>query len=166
MISMTRRIGWGSRLAQWRAATARRLLHAALALCGALMLPSPGVALELAALTEALPPLNYELDGKVTGFSSELLDLIGAEADVTMAKAVLPWARAYERTSREKNTLIYSMVRTPEREPLFQWVGPISARRILLYKHHDRTDIVLKTLDDARPYRIGTTMESDRKSVV
>lgn len=121
---------------------------------------SAGPPVELTALTEQLPPLNMEVDGKVTGFSSELLDMIAADAGITVRKQALSWARAYDRALRQSDTLIYSMVRTPERESLFRWVGPISPRRIVLYRWADRNDIVLKTLDDARPYRIGSTLES------
>ena len=121
---------------------------------------TPALALELSALTEALPPLNYELDGKVVGFSSDLLDLMAKEAELTVVKRVLPWARAYDMVSRQPNTLIYSLARTPEREALFHWVGPISSRRILLYRLNDRADISLKSLDDARAYRIGVVRES------
>jgi polar amino acid transport system substrate-binding protein len=115
---------------------------------------------ELIALTERLPPLNMDVDGQVTGFSSELLDMISADARVGVRKQVLPWARAYDRALRQSDTLLYSLVRTPERETLFRWVGPISPRRIVLYRWADRNDIVLKNLDDARPYRIGSTLES------
>ena len=52
---------------------------------------------------------------------------------------------------RQGNTLICSLARTPEREGLFEWVGPISERRILLYRHRDRIDINLKTPDDLQP---------------
>jgi len=115
---------------------------------------------ELTALTEQLPPLNMEADGRVTGFSSELLDLMAAEAGIPLRKQVLPWARAYDRAVRNSDVILYSLVRTPERENLFRWVGPISPRRIVLYRWADRNDIVLKSLDDARPYRIGSTLES------
>ncbi len=128
--------------------------------CMLLMAPVVAVAVEISAFTESLPPLNYEQDGKVVGFSSELLDLMAKDADITVHKQLLPWSRAYDMVGRQGNTLIYSLARTPERESLFQWVGPISARRILLYKHSDRTDISLKSLDDARPYRIGVARES------
>jgi len=130
------------------------------ALLAFLLLPLPAAALEVSALTEALPPLNYEMNGKVVGFSSELLDLMTRESGISISKKLLPWARAYELVTRQGNTLIYSMARTPERETLFQWVGPISARRILLYKLADRTDISIRTLDDARQYRIGVVRES------
>ena len=114
----------------------------------------------LQALTEALPPLNFEQDGKVTGFSSELLDLMAQEAGVSLQKQLLPWARAYDRATKPGDTVLYSLVRTPEREALFRWVGPIGPRRILLYRWADRTDIQAKSLDDVRGYRIGSTLES------
>ncbi|MDZ7920120.1 substrate-binding periplasmic protein [Rhodoferax sp.] len=114
----------------------------------------------LQALTESLPPLNYENDGKITGFASELLDLMAAEAGITLQKQLLPWVRAYDRATKPGDTVLYSLVRTPERESLFRWVGPIGSRRISLYKWSDRQDIQLKSLEDARAYRIGTTLES------
>lgn len=114
----------------------------------------------LQALTESLPPLNYEQDGKITGFASELLDLMAAEAGISLQKQLLPWVRAYDRATKPGDTVLYSLVRTTEREPLFRWVGPIGPRRVLLYKWADRNDIQLKALDDARAYRIGTTLES------
>src|SRR3990167_3135467 len=114
----------------------------------------------LQALTESLPPLNYEHEGKITGFASELLDLMAAEAGIPLQKQLLPWVRAYDRATKPGDTVLYSLVRTPERESLFRWVGPIGPRRILFYKWADRSDIQLKSLDDARAYRIGTTLES------
>ena len=119
-----------------------------------------GPSVELIGLTEQLPPLNMEQDGRVSGFASELLDLIAADAGVSVRKQVLPWARAYDRALRNNDAILYSLVRTPERETLFRWIGPISPRRIVLYRWADRTDIVLKNLDDARTYRIGSTLES------
>lgn len=114
----------------------------------------------LQALTESLPPLNYEHEGKITGFASELLDLMAAEAGIPLQKQLLPWVRAYDRATKPGDTVLYSLVRTPERESLFRWVGPIGPRRIFLYKWSDRHDIQLKSLEDARAYRIGTTLES------
>ncbi|AZN35571.1 substrate-binding periplasmic protein [Iodobacter ciconiae] len=116
---------------------------------------------QLNALTEYLPPLNFEKNGKVTGFSTELLDLIALDAKVTLKKEMLPWPRAYSRAQKESNTLIYSIARTPERESQFQWLGPISSRRIMLYKLATRKDILIKNLDDARAYRIGVVREAE-----
>ena len=109
----------------------------------------------LLALTEALPPLNYEQDGKITGFATELLNMMAKESGIKIDKQLMPWERAYRIAQTEPNTLLYSLVRTPERDNQFQWVGPFSKRRIYLYKPSKRTDIHLKSLDDALAYRIG-----------
>lgn len=137
-----------------------RLLTGVGAVAALLLASTLALALEISALTENLPPLNYEQDGKVVGFSSELLDLMAKDADVEVTKQVLPWPRAYDMVGRQPNTLIYSLARTPEREALFHWVGPISSRRIVLYRLSDRSDISLKSLDEARAYRIGVVRES------
>ncbi len=128
-------------------------------LCSAGMAAGPP-STGLTAFTERLPPLNMEVNGQVTGFSSELLDLIAGDAGVAVRKHMLPWTRAYDRAVRGNSTVLYSLVRTPEREHQFRWVGPISTRRIVLYRWVDRSDIVIKNLDDARLFRIGSTLES------
>lgn len=117
-------------------------------------------AVELNALTEPLPPLNYEQNGKIVGFSSELLDMLAKDCGLTLHKNILPWARAYQMAQQQKNTILYSLVRTPERESLFQWVGPISKRRIYLYKSSRRTDISLAYIEDAKRFQIGAVQES------
>lgn len=127
-----------------------------------LLLPQVTSAQSLSALTEPLAPLNYEVNGKVTGFSSDLLDLMATETGISISinKQILPWARAMAMVGRQENTLIYSLVRTPERENQFQWIGPISPRRIIIYKFSNRPDIVIKNIDDLRRYRIGSAHES------
>lgn len=39
---------------------------------------------------------------------------------------VLPWARAYQIALRRPNTVIFSLVRTPEREDKFIWIGKVA----------------------------------------
>lgn len=136
----------------------RLMISACVALV--LQLPQPARAQSLTAFTEPLPPLNYQINGKVTGFSSDLLDLMASETGLSINKQILPWTRAMAMVGRQENALIYSLVRTPERESLFQWIGPISPRRIILYKFSNRPDIVIKKFDDLRRYRIGSANES------
>lgn len=122
---------------------------------------APVQAAEIKAVTQNLPPFSMMVDGKVGGFSNELLDLMLKESGVKLTnREILPWVRAYAMAQQEPNTLIYTMARTPDREKLFQWVGPISKRRIYLYKRSDRKDIAINTFDDARKYTIGVLKES------
>lgn len=50
------------------------------------------------------------------------LNLLAITKDSPEIK-VLPWARAFNIALTQKNTLLYSVSRTPKREPLFQWIG-------------------------------------------
>jgi polar amino acid transport system substrate-binding protein len=109
----------------------------------------------LQAVTEDLPPLNLEEDGQAAGYSTELLQAMLAQAGLHAGFAVMPWARAYRTALDRPNTIVYSMVRTHEREPLFTWIGPISKRRIYLFRLKERSDIRIRTLGDAHRYRIG-----------
>ena len=47
------------------------------------------------------------------------------------------------------------MVRTPEREAQFQWVGPIGSRRSYMYRLDKRADIRVDAASDLTRYRNG-----------
>lgn len=125
----------------------------------ALLTSLPLAATELTAVTESLPPLNYEENGIVTGYATELLQATVQTAKIKTRIDLLPWARAYQSVLAQPNTLIYSITRNPERESLFEWIGPISPRQIFLYKLRERKDVSVKTLADATNYQIGLVRE-------
>ncbi|MBA4368176.1 MAG: hypothetical protein C0403_11135 [Desulfobacterium sp.] len=61
----------------------------------------------------------------------------------------------------QKNVLIYTIVRMPERENLFKWVCAIAEPdSTYLYRLSERKDIAVNTLEDAKKYRIGVIRES------
>lgn len=136
---------------------AGRLMRAigALLLCGA----AHAAPIRLVALTEDLPPLNYVEAGVVKGYSTELLQAMAEEAKFDLSISVLPWPRAYRMALAQPDTLLYSLVRTEERELLFSWIGPISARKIYLFRLKRRQDVRVRTLADAHRYRIGAVYE-------
>lgn len=116
-------------------------------------------ATELRIYTEHYPPYNYETEaGKVTGFSTEIVETLVKRVGVKAKIELYPWARAYDIVLREKNTTIYTITRSKERESLFKWVGPIAARTIYLYKLKNRTDIKVNSMEDAKKYVIGASI--------
>ncbi|AMK10635.1 substrate-binding periplasmic protein [Pseudodesulfovibrio indicus] len=118
----------------------------------ALAEPLPG----LTYLTEEYYPFNYTENGDLKGVSYELLRMVWEELGMPPKPVeVLPWARGYERVRFEKGTVLFSMARTPERERLFHWVGPIMAVRFVLIARKDRA-IRLDSLDDLRGMTVGT----------
>lgn len=132
-----------------------RLLLLFVLLCG-----HPAIASTLLAYTEELPPLNFLQHDKVSGFSSELLQAMADKAAIPLSLQLLPWARAYAMTQSTPGSLLFSTVRTPERENLFRWVGPISPRRIYLYRLAGRRDIQLHSIEQLRQLRTSTLFES------
>lgn len=123
-------------------------------------LSSPLYAVEIPAFTENLPPLNYEENGVIQGYSVELLQLIANEAGIKVKINVMPWARAYQTALVTPNAVLFTLVRNAERENLFLWLGPIAKRKVFLYKLTSRKDIVLTDLFSAKQYNIGAVRES------
>jgi polar amino acid transport system substrate-binding protein len=126
----------------------------------ALLLLSPAHAAGITAYTEELPPLNFQQGEQLGGYASELLAAMAERADIPVHQQLLPWARAYALVQSTPATLLFSTVRTTEREPLFRWVGPISPRRIYLYRLEQRHDIRLRHAGQLKQLRIGTLFAS------
>lgn len=119
----------------------------------------PGT-IELRGFTENLAPMNYEEDGRAEGFGSELLRMIAGEAGLPLSIEVLPWLRAQQQAAAQRHTVLFSLTRTAERETQFQWVGPIVARRILLYRLDRRSDIKPTSLKKLDGLRVGVVRDS------
>ncbi|MET0519505.1 MAG: transporter substrate-binding domain-containing protein [Burkholderiaceae bacterium] len=139
----------------------RRLLLAGLALAGGTpQAAMAGAAPALHGLTENLAPLNYEEGGQARGFSSELLRLMAADAGLPLAIEVLPWQRAVQRAAQQAGSVLFSLTRMPERETQYQWVGPISARRIMVYRLSRRDDVRPASLQQLGGLRVGVVRDS------
>lgn len=109
----------------------------------------------LQIVTEQLPPFNFLEDGIPRGLSTEVVQAVleetGREAEISF----FPWARSYRMALSTPNTLIYSIMRTQDREDLFNWVGGIAPYGVSFYSLADNTDIRLTTLEDAMPLTVG-----------
>ena len=104
-------------------------------LCGLLLVwASSARALELEVITEDWAPYNYEENGVITGFSVEIVQAIMGELGETHSIAIYPGARGQSMLDNLPNILSFSLFRTPERESLYKWIGPISKEAIYFYK--------------------------------
>lgn len=130
-------------------------------LATALAAVAPGHAQEsfkVRVLTSEFPPYNYTLDnGKVTGLSTEIVQAVLQDLGIKALPESKPWARAYEEAKNTPNVLLHSITRTRERDTLFKWVGVIAPANYSLWALKSRTDIAIRTIEDAKKYRIGTT---------
>lgn len=107
-------------------------------------------------VTEELPP--YQIlneDQSVSGITTdrvrELFSRVGLEPNIQM----MPWARAFKTSLDNRNTFIYSIVRTPERENKFQWVGVLANTDTRFVRLASRTDLRINALKDSKDYKIG-----------
>jgi polar amino acid transport system substrate-binding protein len=127
----------------------------ALALIAFAPLPPPATAEEPASVrvvTELLPPYNFEEGGVVKGASTAVVRAVLEQAGLRYTLEVQPWARALDTVLHERNTFIYSIARTEERERQLVWLGKICDRRLALFCSKDRQDLLghgLKDLPDA-----------------
>ena len=115
-------------------------------------------AQEISVVTEERPPYNYTENDKLIGIATEIVRATLAKAGVNAEFHSYSWARAYQDALEEPNVLIYTIVRDPEREALFKWIGPlVPSVKIFLYKLKKRPEIVINALEDAKKYKIGVT---------
>jgi len=77
------------------------------------------------AVTEDAYPVQYIHKNEIIGPATELVHTVLQVAKLDYDIQAYPWARAYDQAITQKNTLIYSIARTPEREDKFKWVGSI-----------------------------------------
>ncbi|TFH92377.1 substrate-binding periplasmic protein [Vibrio ouci] len=112
---------------------------------------------ELTYLTEQYPPYNFEQDGVLQGIAVDVLQAVGkqSQSPITLPQIQLqPWPRAYRATLIKPNTVLFSTTRTPLREHIFQWAGPISPTRIVVLAKRSRNIEINHAMALAQ-YRIG-----------
>ena len=100
-------------------------------------------------VTEEMPPFNFDNKGSADGFGSDLVRELLRRENLSAPISVLPWPRAYKIAQSEANVGIYCMIRSPEREKQFQWVGPIGDIDSRIYLTQDSA-LHLNTLNDAK----------------
>lgn len=82
----------------------------------------------LLLLTEENAPYNYTdpETGAVTGLVTEVVRELTARVGLHTRLEVYPWKRAYMMAQILPEACLFATNRTPQRESLFQWVGPLA----------------------------------------
>jgi polar amino acid transport system substrate-binding protein len=105
--------------------------------------------------TELSAPSSMLDRGRVVGIATDKVREAMERAGVDYSIEMLPWKRAYDSALKRPDACVYSTTRTPEREPLFKWVGPTDIAQWVLVGRADRK-LQIHNLEDARGLRIGT----------
>ena len=113
-------------------------------------------------LTENFPPFNMAVDDKnfarddgIDGISAEIVRAMFKRAKIDYSLTLrFPWDRLYRLTLDKPNYGLFSTTFTPERQPLFKWVGPIAKTGWVLLAAPGN-NLSLKSLKDAAQYKVG-----------
>ena len=112
--------------------------------------------------TEENPPFNYSVKGQVQGAYVDVVLEVLRRAGIHKKPndmVVIPWARGYKETLLRKNTMLFAVVRTPERESSFKWVGPLGEYRAVILARRDR-QLDLTSPEKLKKYTFAVTKKS------
>jgi polar amino acid transport system substrate-binding protein len=110
-------------------------------------------------MTEEYPPITYMKEGKVAGFVTDMVREISSRLNIPDHIRLTSWKNAYNMTRLYPNVILFSTERTPEREKLFRWVGPVGKNNVIFYAKKG-SGIVINSLEDAKRIEaIATTTD-------
>lgn len=117
---------------------------------------------KMVLLTENFPPFNMAADGKnyaadrnISGINAEIVGEMFKRAGIAYSLTLrFPWERIYNQALEHPDQGLFSTTYTPEREPLFKWVGPLASTGWVLLAPAG-SPMRLSSLDQAQQYRIG-----------
>jgi len=135
----------------------------ALVLSVVLCLGNVSYSTELKVLTEDYTPFNYLENGSLKGFTTEIVQTLIKKTGVQIERNKIllwPWKRAYQTALEEDNVLLFTTTRTPQREKLFKWVGPIYPREQWVFKLKSRDDINVDNIQEAMVYKVAEVEDS------
>ena len=114
------------------------------------VLSSTAFCYDLTILTENSGENNYlDSNGQIKGFNTDIVREIMQRLNLNFTIKIVPWKRGYREVLHRPNVVLFSMVRTFEREKLFKWVGPLNVTKFSFFKKKG-SDITINTLGDAK----------------
>ncbi|MBF0235713.1 MAG: transporter substrate-binding domain-containing protein [Desulfamplus sp.] len=133
-----------------------------------IMLTDISFALDLEILTEnAGGEANYlcnqnQACGHNVDWVKEIMKRLGISHPIT----IMPLARAINELNTKTNIALFSTIRTPSREKLYKWVGPINVMKFVFLARAD-TNLSINSLDDAKKVdMIGCYKGDIRESIL
>jgi polar amino acid transport system substrate-binding protein len=128
----------------------RAILAGVWVILGGLGVVSTAAAQPLRIVTYALAPYAVEtpkgIDGLAVAVAREVLTPSGDWREPEM----LPFARVLDALRTEPNIFAMILIRTPSRDPIMKWLGPLASTDIEFYQAANRPGPVISTMEEAR----------------
>ncbi len=100
-------------------------------------------------------PFAYLENGEMKGSAYKIAKDVLEHAGVSYKYRILPWARVYNRGLKEKNYLIGCLGRTPKREDMFHWVGPVTKGVDQFFYKLKSNPLQISNIGEAKGHRIA-----------
>lgn len=100
-------------------------------------------------VTEEYPPVTFIEDGRPSGFVTDMVREIAARQGIPDNIRLTSWKNAYAMALLHPKVFLFSAERTPERETLFHWVGPVGRNSAILYAKKG-SGIRINSLEEAK----------------
>lgn len=108
-------------------------------------------------VAEDLPPFHfYDENNQAKGVLIDVVKAVMNKTNIPYQIELLPFARSYDLTSKEKNTFMFSLMQSNERKENFQWIGRTYKSTAFLIGLHSRRDIDINSLEQAKSHVVGT----------
>lgn len=108
---------------------------------------------KISVVTEEWAPYNYSEDGVLKGFSVEVVQAIIERLNLKISIDVYPSMRTTLMLGSVPGTMMITMLRTPEREEKYKWIGPLGDGAIYFYKKKG-SPLEIASLEDAKKVRL------------
>jgi len=133
----------------------KRLLVLILLLAPTVWAVAPASTITYSGMTEEFPPYNYMEGPHVVGYSTEVMELAFKKAGLKTTFTIWPWLRSFNQAKDFPDCYVYSTSRTPEREKLFKWVGPLAKDSVYLMALRDSTIKETPDFKNLKKYKIA-----------
>lgn len=119
--------------------------------------PSVNIANELKFVAEDLPPFHYYDKNNVPiGALVEVVEALMAQTKLPYSIKLMPFARSYNLTTTQQNTIMFSLMKSDDRKAQFKWIGKSYKSKAFLVGLKDRSDIDIQKLEEAKSFVVGT----------
>jgi len=110
--------------------------------------------------TENYPPLTFrDAYGNITGFGTEVVREIMKKNNQFADIRLTLWSIGYDLAQNNPNFCLFTMDRTPGRDSLFQWVGPLGTNTTFFYTKNG-SGITISSLEEAKNLPAVGTVDS------
>lgn len=112
---------------------------------------------QLTFVAEDLPPFHFlGADKKPQGALVEVIKALMEKTKLSASIKLMPFAHSYDLALNQPNIFMFSLMKSADRNALFQWVGQSYKSKAFLVGLRSRSDININNLEEAKSFVVGT----------